>query len=134
MLLSEKNMIKLADIGMSKLMEENNKCTHFRTQQYMSPELFKPNSTYYSNVDVWYEKFVFMNEHKVNNYTLLIGYSNIRSLGCVLYELIFLRTAFSCDQRGDAPIPSDLSSTGIFSSILPRYLTLLVLSFIIMRI
>ena len=61
MLLSEKNMIKIADLGMSKLMEENNKCVYFRTQQYMSPELFKPKSTYYSNADVWYEKFVFMN-------------------------------------------------------------------------
>ena len=64
MLLSKCNVIKIADLGMSKLMEENNKCAYFPTQQYMSPELFKSqfiDIIYYPNTDIWYEKFVFMN-------------------------------------------------------------------------
>lgn len=62
MLLNESNMIKLADLGISKLMKGNNRCTYFRTQQYMSPELFKAqfiDLKYYPNTDIWYENFAF---------------------------------------------------------------------------
>ena len=49
-----------------------------------------------------------------------------RSLGCVLFELIFLSKAFPQGQRNNPPIPSKVSSSGIFLSILPKYLNFLV--------
>ena len=45
-----------------------------------------------------------------------------RSLGCVLYELIFLKIAFPQGQRNKPPIPTQVSTSGIFSSILQKYL------------
>ena len=45
---------------------------------------------------------------------------NERSLGCVLYELKFLTVAFPEGQRNDPPIPTEVSSCGIFSSILSK--------------
>ena len=40
----------------------------------------------------------------------------------MLYELKFLTKAFPRGQRGNPPIPSNLSDSGIFSSVLPKYL------------
>lgn len=42
-----------------------------------------------------------------------------RSLGCVLYELVFLEFAFRLGQKDDPPIPTNLTSSGQFSNILP---------------
>ena len=39
----------------------------------------------------------------------------------MLYELIYLKLAFPRGQFDDPEIPSDLSDSGIFSSVLPKY-------------
>ena len=60
MLLSGKNEIKLADLGISKIMEETHASTHAGTKEYMSPEVFKAQVlviNYYPNTDIWYEMF-----------------------------------------------------------------------------
>ena len=48
----------------------------------------------------------------------------------MLYELKFLSKAFPLGQRGDPKIPSKVSTSGIFSTILPKYLNFIVLLFI----
>ena len=56
MFLSGKNEIKLGDLGLSKLMENSHAQTYAGTPLYMSPEVFKAQSTetkYYPNTDVW---------------------------------------------------------------------------------
>jgi serine/threonine protein kinase len=56
MLLSEKNEIKLGDLGISKLMNNTHASTHAGTPLYMSPEVFKAQfmvTKYYPNTDVW---------------------------------------------------------------------------------
>ena len=66
------------------------------------------------------------------NENLLITnrYLILRSLGCVLYELKFLTRAYPRGQRVNPDIPSGVSSCGIFSTILSKYLNLLVFLFI----
>jgi hypothetical protein len=43
-----------------------------------------------------------------------------RSLGCVLYELVYLKFAFPKGQRDNPPLP-DLRDSGQFSTILSKY-------------
>ena len=60
MLLSARNEIKIADLGLSKLMEKSYaSSSRVGTPQYMSPEVFKlqyKDTKYYPNTDVWYGK------------------------------------------------------------------------------
>lgn len=59
MLLTDRNHIKLADLGISKLMESTHASTYAGTKEYMSPEVFKTRdeiSKYYPNTDIWYLK------------------------------------------------------------------------------
>jgi len=56
MLLTERNEIKLADLGISKQMINTHASTHAGTLHYMSPEVFKAqfiDTVYYPNTDVW---------------------------------------------------------------------------------
>ena len=56
MLLSERNELKLGDLGLSKLMEKSHAVSYSGTPLYMSPEVFKTQVTvtkYYPNTDVW---------------------------------------------------------------------------------
>ena len=56
MLLSVRDEMKLADLGISKLMDNTYASTHVGTPQYMSPEVFKAKfmkTKYFSNTDVW---------------------------------------------------------------------------------
>ena len=126
MLLSGRNEIKLADLGVSKLMKNTHASTFAGTQLYMSPEVFKAlfmSMSYYPNTDVWYE-IVYLREfvNQMDNFRIIC-----RSLGCVLFELKFLTFAFPKGQFGDPPIPSNVSSSGLFSSILEKYLNFLML-------
>ena len=60
MLLTERNEIKLADLGLSKIMDNSHASTHAGTPMYMSPEVFKAqflDVKYYPNTDIWYETF-----------------------------------------------------------------------------
>jgi serine/threonine protein kinase len=61
MLLSRRNEIKLADLGISKLMENTHASTHVGTIQYMSPEVFKAlvsDIKYFPNTDIWYKNTI----------------------------------------------------------------------------
>ena len=49
--------------------------------------------------------------------------SCLRSLGCVLYELIFLEVAFPQGQRDDPPIPN-FAESGLFLEVLSKYFNL----------
>ena len=65
MLLGRRNEIKLADLGISKLMESTHASTYVGTIQYMSPEVFKAlvyDLKYYPNTDIWYEN---IKEYKI---------------------------------------------------------------------
>ena len=57
MLLTRRNDIKLADLGVAKMMETTHATTHAGTLPYMSPEIFKALSedgiTHYPNTDIW---------------------------------------------------------------------------------
>jgi serine/threonine protein kinase len=56
MLLTKQNVIKLADLGIAKLIESTNGKTWAGTENYMSPEIFKlqfENIYYYPNTDIW---------------------------------------------------------------------------------
>jgi serine/threonine protein kinase len=58
MLLNGRNEIKLADLGISKLMSKSYASTYAGSKQYMSPEVFKAQImkiNYYPNTDIWYE-------------------------------------------------------------------------------
>ena len=60
MLLSGRNEIKLADLGISKLMDNTHASSHAGSPAYMSPEVFKAQfmvTKYYPNTDIWYEMF-----------------------------------------------------------------------------
>ena len=120
MLLSRRNEIKLADLGISKLMENTHASTHVGTIHYMSPEVFKSLVSvikYYPNTDIWYKNI--QKIQKIRQFNVI--HKILRSLGCVLFELKFLKLAFPIGQRNDPPIPINVSSSGIFSSILPKY-------------
>jgi predicted component of type VI protein secretion system len=57
-LLTERNEIKLADLGLSKVMENTHASTFVGSPSYMSPEVFKTQFIvieYYPNTDIWYE-------------------------------------------------------------------------------
>ena len=45
----------------------------------------------------------------------------------MLYELKFLTRAFPQGQFEDPPVPTNVSSSGIFSSVLSKYFTLLLI-------
>ena len=65
MLLTERNQIKLADLGISKQMINTHASTHAGTLHYMSPEVFKAqfvDTIYYPNTDVWYENMFLVNK------------------------------------------------------------------------
>ena len=131
MLLSDRMQIKIADLGLSKIIEPEK--THASTQTgtplYMSPEVFhsqtNENAIYYPNTDVWYMiQSILLFESTI---FIEIEYNKLRkqrSLGCVLYELLFLEYAFPRGQRGNPHLPSNVSSCEIFSAILPKYLHL----------
>ena len=56
MLLTRRNDIKLADLGVAKMMEGTHGNTHAGTKQYMSPEIFRANFEdiiHYPNTDIW---------------------------------------------------------------------------------
>jgi serine/threonine protein kinase len=58
MLLIERNEIKLADLGLSKIMDKTHTSSFAVSPAYMSPESFKAqimNIKYYPNTDIWYE-------------------------------------------------------------------------------
>ena len=60
MLLTERNEIKLGDLGLSKVMDNTHASSHAGTPMYMSPEVFKAqflDVKYYPNTDIWYEMF-----------------------------------------------------------------------------
>ena len=57
MLLSKDNIIKLADLGLAKLIQSTACKTYAGTLQYMSPEIFHSlfeSTPYFSNTDVWF--------------------------------------------------------------------------------
>jgi serine/threonine protein kinase len=57
MLLTERNEIKLADLGLSKIMDKTHASTYAGSPAYMSPEVFKADffdTEYYPNTDIWY--------------------------------------------------------------------------------
>ena len=57
MLLTERNEIKLTDLGWSKIMDKTHASTFAGTPLYMSPEVFKADvleTEYYPNTDIWY--------------------------------------------------------------------------------
>ena len=57
MLLTTTNEIKIGDLGISKIMENNEYASsHAGTPTYMSPEVFKAqvmDIKYYPNTDIW---------------------------------------------------------------------------------
>ena len=56
MLLTERNEIKLADLGLSKIMDNSHASTFAGSPAYMSPETFKAQFMkikYYPNTDIW---------------------------------------------------------------------------------
>ena len=62
MLLTGKNEIRLADLGLAKLMFESHASSYAGSPAYMSPEVFKSlseNEIYYPNADVWYLRSTF---------------------------------------------------------------------------
>ena len=76
MFLSKNDTIKLGDLGIAKNLDEYGKNSNIGTPSFKSPELFK-GEKYSYNTDIW-------------------------SLGCVVYELIFLKAAFSAaDSKRD---------------------------------
>ena len=57
MLLTSRNEIKLADLGISKIMDKTHASTYAGSPAYMSPEVFKAqfmDVKYYPNTDIWY--------------------------------------------------------------------------------
>jgi serine/threonine protein kinase len=59
MLLNKTMQIKIADLGVSKIidMDRTNASTYAGTIPYMSPEVFRSQTDdvkYYPNTDVWY--------------------------------------------------------------------------------
>ena len=56
MLLTERNEIKLADLGLSKIMDNTHASSYKGSPAYMSPEVFKSQVMvikYYPNTDIW---------------------------------------------------------------------------------
>ena len=56
-LLDDNNMIKLGDLGVSKILEKTYANTFTGTWPYMSPELFKcfhDEGKYTAKTDIWY--------------------------------------------------------------------------------
>ena len=63
MLLTERNEIKLADLGWSKIMDKTHASTFAGSPAYMSPEVFKADvleTEYYPNTDIWYLNICFI--------------------------------------------------------------------------
>ena len=61
MLLNGRNEVKLADLGLSKLMDSSHASTFIGTLVYMSPEVFDAkiiDIKYYPNSDIWYEVYL----------------------------------------------------------------------------
>jgi serine/threonine protein kinase len=57
MLLTGTNVLKLADLGLSKIMDKTHASTYAGSPAYMSPEVFKAQVmkiSYYPNTDIWY--------------------------------------------------------------------------------
>ena len=51
------NEIKIADLGLSKIMDKTHASTYAGSPAYMSPEVFKAQfieMKYYPNTDIWY--------------------------------------------------------------------------------
>lgn len=57
MLLTDRNHIKIADLGAAKIMDKTHASSFVGTKPYMSPEVIKAQndgiSIYYPNTDVW---------------------------------------------------------------------------------
>ena len=56
MFFNKRNEIKLADLGISKIMENTHASACVGTRIYMSPEVFKSQVMrikYYPNTDIW---------------------------------------------------------------------------------
>ena len=57
MLLTGRDEIKLADLGLSKIMSKTHASSYAGSPAYMSPEVFKAQfmeMKYYPNTDIWY--------------------------------------------------------------------------------
>jgi len=85
-LLNEKNEIKIADFGISKILhndDDSTMTTNQGTKNYMSPEIIN-SKEYNFKTDVW-------------------------SAGCVIFELIFLKVFKLIENSFEANIPERLS-------------------------
>ena len=86
------DVIKLADLGTAKVMQECSVADSVRgTTIYMSPEMraclsFITGLVYSYPTDIWYYHYPLLDHLSCE----LNIYINQRSLGCVLYELVFL--------------------------------------------
>lgn len=82
MLLSSENEIKIADLGISKLMDRSVASTFAGTIIYMSPEMSKScfeDVEYKPNVDVWYSYYLI--NHLILTILIFITFPLLKCLG-----------------------------------------------------
>lgn len=91
-LLTADNVIKLADLGVAKVMQEYIVAEiRAGTENYMSPEIID-RKEYSFPTDIWYYIYNVVYSIILSIELKIIAYKN-RSLGCVLYELVFFELA-----------------------------------------
>ena len=99
-MLDKANQPKITDLDKSALSHRDlaSSKAYAGTVPYMSPELYHGtldfSHEYFKNTDIW-------------------------SLGCILYELVFLSQAFPYGQKNNPSIP-DLGNTLCFSPMLSK--------------
>ena len=122
-MLNEDGIVKICDFGLSKLMVGTIHTKTFAgTMCYSSPELlkclFSDSEEYSFNTDIWLVNLIFWNrivfflefslrnlsvflnqlilseKKNVSDYWYMFLIFEIRSLGCVLYEMLTLEKAF----------------------------------------
>lgn len=139
LLLTKDNNLKIGDLGVAKFLVDTEARTFTGSRAYMSPEqyewrrivdedadyfLHRNPEPYSFNTDVWLKSnfnFICLRFFFNVFFYIVLFCCWLRSLGCVLYELIHLELAFP---RGVEKNPANLRFTnfGRFSGILPRYL------------